>query len=105
MSSRQRSIRVHQHLCFRSAISLSHTSTLCLGALTGIAINALVELLICHLGFVDTDLVADHEAWRGFAGDDQVAEIAVVLLHVALAGGELETLEVRQSVLQRMTAM
>jgi len=42
--------------------------------------------------------VADHKTGVGAAGDDQVAQVAVVFFDVALAGADCETLwKVRQS--------
>jgi hypothetical protein len=59
----------------------------------GIAIDPLVELLVRDGRILDADLMADDEAGFGFAGDDQVALVAVVGFDVALAGSEEETLE------------
>ncbi len=53
----------------------------------GIAVDAPVEFLVRDGSVVDGDVVADDEAWGGAAGEDEVAEVAVVVLDVALAGG------------------
>ena len=59
----------------------------------GVAINPLVELLVRLRRIVDVDVVTDDEAGLGAAGDDQVAQVAVVGFDVALARSEMETLE------------
>lgn len=59
----------------------------------GVAIDPPVELVVRLGRVVDVDLMADDEAGRGAAGDDQVAQVAVVGFDVALAGAEVETLE------------
>lgn len=59
----------------------------------GVAIDALIELLVRLRRVVDVDVVADDEAGLGAAGDDQVAQVAVVGFDVALARSEVETLE------------
>lgn len=58
----------------------------------GISLDPLIKLLICRRGIVDGDLVADNEAGLRLAGDDQVAEIPVVVLDVALASRQGEAL-------------
>lgn len=50
----------------------------------GIPFHALVELVVRGRRLVEVDVVAHDEAGLGFARDDQVAEVAVVFLHVAL---------------------
>lgn len=59
----------------------------------GVAIDALIELLVRLRRVVDVDVVADDEAGLGAAGDDQVAQVAVVGFDVALARSEVETLD------------
>lgn len=60
----------------------------------GVAINPLIELLVRLRCLVDVDVVADNEAGLGAAGDDQVAQVAIVGFDVALARSEMETLEI-----------
>jgi hypothetical protein len=57
-----------------------------------VPLDSLVEFVICHLRLFDRDLVADDEAGLRLAGDDQVSEVSVVLLDVALAGCEFQSL-------------
>ena len=57
-----------------------------------ISINSLVEFLIRLGRRVDADVVADDETRVCAAGDDEVAEVAVVLFDVALACPYRETL-------------
>ena len=58
----------------------------------GVPINPLVKLLIRDLRVLDPDLVTHDEGRLRRAGDDEVAQVAVVLLYVALARGEGEAL-------------
>lgn len=58
----------------------------------GIPVDALIEFLVRDRGVGEGDVVADDEARVGAAGDDQVAQLPVVVLDVALAGGEGEAL-------------
>jgi hypothetical protein len=51
-----------------------------------IPLDPLIELLIRDGGVLNTDLVADDEGGFGAPGDDQVAQVAVVVFDVALAG-------------------
>ena len=50
-----------------------------------IAINSLVEFLVCVRCLLDADLVADDEAGLGFSGNNQITEVAIVPLDVGLA--------------------
>lgn len=59
----------------------------------GVAMDALIELLVRLRGVVDVDVVTDDEAGLGAARDDQVAQVAVVGFDVALARSEVETLD------------
>ncbi len=58
----------------------------------GISLDPLIKLIICHFSIVDSNLVADHERWFRSARDDQVAQVPVVLLDIALACCQRETL-------------
>lgn len=58
----------------------------------GVAFYTLVELFICNLCLVNRNLVADHKGRLRFARDDQIAEVSVVLLDVALTGSQRESL-------------
>lgn len=57
-----------------------------------VSVDSLVELLVRDLGLLDVDLMRHDERWLGLAGDDQVTEVSVVLLHVALTCSERQTL-------------
>src|SRR5690606_31527017 len=52
----------------------------------GVALDALVELAVRLRGLAQGELVGDHEAGLGPAGDDHVPQLAVVALDVALPG-------------------
>lgn len=58
----------------------------------GVSVNPLIELLVCRLCVFDSNLVRDNKTRLCFAGDNQVAELAVVGFYVALAGAEREAL-------------
>jgi hypothetical protein len=58
----------------------------------GVSVNPLIELVVCRLCVFDSDLVRDNKARLRFAGDDQVAQLAVVGFYIALAGSEGEAL-------------
>jgi hypothetical protein len=57
-----------------------------------VPVDPLVELFVRCLRILDSNLVRHYEAGLGFAGDDQVAELAVIRFDVALAGANCETL-------------
>lgn len=57
-----------------------------------ISLDPLVKLVIGGLGIVDAHLMTDHERRLGLAGDDQVPQIPIVLLDIALAGSKGEAL-------------
>lgn len=59
----------------------------------GVPINTLIKLFVRNLCVLDVDLVRHDEAGLGSARDDQVAQVAVVGLDIALASSELEALE------------
>jgi hypothetical protein len=68
----QRSIGVEQHLC--------------------VSINSLVKLVVSINSLVDVDFVRNDKGGLGTARDDEIAELTVVSLDVALAGAEEESL-------------
>ncbi len=57
-----------------------------------VAIDSLIEFLVCNGSVLDGDLVADNEAGLGSAGYDEVAQVAVVGFDVTLAGCQVESL-------------
>lgn len=58
----------------------------------GVAVLALVELVVGDFGVVEPDLMRNDKARLGLARDDHVAQVAVVRLDVALAGAESKAL-------------
>ena len=68
-----------------------------------IAFDTLIKLLVCLRRFVNTDLVRDHEGRVGAAGDDHIAEVAVILLDVALTRSKSEALRITSSQLKTTT--
>jgi hypothetical protein len=58
----------------------------------GVPVHSLVELLVRCLGVLDSNLVRDDEAGLSFPSDDQVAELAVISLDVALACADCQAL-------------
>lgn len=58
----------------------------------GISINPFIKLFVRNFCFFDIDLVGYHKTRLGLTRDDEIAEVAVVGLDVALAGAEGETL-------------
>lgn len=65
-------IRMDQHLC--------------------VPFHSLVKLVIGHFCIVDANLVTDHKAGLRLSGDDEVSQVSVVLLDVALTSSQRETL-------------
>lgn len=61
----------------------------------GVSLNPLVEFLVRDLCILDSDLVAHHKRWPSLARNDQVSQISVVLLDVALARGQRQSLEIK----------
>ena len=59
-----------------------------------VALNTLVELLVCPRRLIDLNLVGDDKRRVSTAGDDHVAQVAIVLLDVALPRSKCETLSV-----------
>ena len=57
-----------------------------------VPINPAIELIIRLDSTLQPNLMADHETRLGPTRDDQIAEIAVVRLDIALAGAEGEAL-------------
>jgi hypothetical protein len=68
----QRTVRVYQYL--------------------GIPVHPLIELLVSLGSLVYTNLMRNDETGLRLSCDDQVSEITVVLLHIALASAECQTL-------------
>ncbi len=63
-----------------------------------VPLHPLIKLAIRLGRLIDADIMADDKTGVGAAGDDQVAQVAVVFFDVALAGADCETLwKVRQS--------
>ena len=58
----------------------------------GISINPLVKLVVGNLGILNANFMRHHKAWLGLASDDEVAQISVVSLYIALAGAKSKTL-------------
>src|SRR5579859_2569440 len=58
----------------------------------GVALNALVELLVGLRGLFEWDLMRDDKARLGAARDDEVAKLAVVALDIALPGAHPQAL-------------
>jgi hypothetical protein len=58
----------------------------------GVAIDSLVELVVSINSLVNVDFVRNDKGRLGTAGDDEVAELTVVGLDVALASAEEESL-------------
>lgn len=58
----------------------------------GVAIDSLVELVISIDGLINVNFVRNDERWLSTSGDDEVAELTVVGLDVALASAEEQSL-------------
>src|SRR5947199_213309 len=56
-----------------------------------VSLNPFVELLIRGRRLTKSDLMRYHEAWLRPPSNDQVSQVAVVSLYVALAGSKVET--------------
>lgn len=57
----------------------------------GVSVDPLVEFLIGFLRSTKVDLVGDNEAWLCSTGDDQISQVSVVSLYIALSGAEVQT--------------
>lgn len=57
-----------------------------------VAFDSLVELVVGHLGLINANLVRDNKARLRFTADDQISEVSIVLLNVALTGSQRKTL-------------
>lgn len=57
-----------------------------------IAIDALVELFVSVWCLVDSDLVRHNERWFCPSSNDEVTEVAVICLDVALASSKRQSL-------------
>jgi hypothetical protein len=53
-----------------------------------VSLNPLVKLLIRYRGIIDVDLVRNDEAGLRLARNDEIAKVAIVRLHIALAGAQ-----------------
>jgi len=58
----------------------------------GVPLDTLVELVVGLDGLVKTALVRHDKAGLRYSSNNQVAEVAVVCLDVALSGPEMKTL-------------
>lgn len=58
----------------------------------GVPFHSLVELLVRHFCLIDANFVTHHKAGLRLARDDQVSQVSVVHLDVALSRGQFETL-------------
>ena len=58
-----------------------------------VAFNSLVKLLIRPGRLVNANFVRDNEAWVCSSSDNQIAQIPIVLLDVALTGTDGKALE------------
>lgn len=58
----------------------------------GVPVDSLIELLIGSLRIINVNLMRDDEAGLGLACNDQVTQISVVSLDVALASAERKSL-------------
>lgn len=58
----------------------------------GIPIHPPIKLVVCNLRLVNADLVGHDKARLGLAGDNQVTEVAIVGLDIALASADREAL-------------
>jgi len=61
----------------------------------GVSLDTLVELVVGLDSLVETTLVRHDEAGLRSSGNDQITEVAVVCLDVALSGAKMETLHRR----------
>lgn len=57
-----------------------------------VTLDPLVELDIGIWCLVDGHFVGDHKRRFCFAGDDQIAEVAIVGLDIALSSSQMQTL-------------
>lgn len=51
----------------------------------GVSLHPFVEFLIGHLSVIDADLVTDDKARFRFACNDQVPQVSIILLDIALS--------------------
>lgn len=58
-----------------------------------IPVDALVKVVVGYLGVLNTDLVRNDKAGLGPASNDEVSEVAVVRLDIALASAERQALD------------
>src|SRR5271154_3998796 len=50
-----------------------------------VSLNPLVKLVISHFRIIDPDLVADHKARLRLARNDQISQVAIIRLDIALS--------------------
>jgi hypothetical protein len=50
-----------------------------------VSLNPLVKLVISYFRIIDPDLVADHKAWLRLARNDQISQVAIIRLDIALS--------------------
>jgi hypothetical protein len=50
-----------------------------------VSIDPLVELVVGHLGIINANLMADHKRGFRLARNDQISQIPVILLDIALS--------------------
>lgn len=58
----------------------------------GKPIDSLVKLVIRHWSVLEWKLMRDHKRRLSTTADDEVSEVAVVCLHVALTGSKVQAL-------------
>jgi hypothetical protein len=58
----------------------------------GVTILSSIELSISNRSFVDSNVMRNNERWLGFARDDHISQVTVVLLDIALAGANTQAL-------------
>ena len=50
-----------------------------------VSLNPLVKLVISHFRIIDLDLVADYKARLRLARNDQISQVAIIRLDIALS--------------------
>jgi len=50
-----------------------------------VSLNPLIKLVISHFRIIDPDLVADHKARLRLARNDQISQVAIIRLDIALS--------------------
>jgi hypothetical protein len=57
-----------------------------------VSIFSPIELCVRSRSFINANLVRNDERWLGFAGNDHIAQVAVVSLDITLASAESKSL-------------